>query len=657
MSKVLGIDLGTTNSCMAVMEGGQPVVVPNAEGGRTTPSVVAFTKSGERLVGMAAKRQAIINSRNTVYSIKRFMGRKYDEVQQERQRVPFEVVRAANGDAHVKVLVGGEEKMFSPPEISAMILAKMKADAEKYLGETITQAVITVPAYFNDSQRQATKDAGRIAGLEVLRIINEPTASSLAYGLDKKKDEHIAVYDLGGGTFDISLLSIGDGVFEVLATNGDTHLGGDDFDERVMNWIIDDFKQESGIDLRKQPDALQRIKEESEKAKIALSSALEYELSLPFVTADASGPKHIVKKLTRAKLEQLCDELVERTIGPVTNCLRDGKLDISKVDELVLVGGMTRMPKVIETAGRLIGKAPHQGVNPDEVVAVGAAIQGGVLKGEVKDVLLLDVTPLTLGIETLGGIMTPLIERNTTIPTRKSEIFSTASDSQSTVEIHVLQGERKMAGDNKTIGKFHLDGIPPAPRGVPQIEVTFDIDANGILHVGAKDLGTGKEQKITITASSGLSKDEVEKMRRDAESHAADDAKKREAAETKNRADATVYETEKFLKEHGAKVSADKKSKAEAAVSALKDAIKSEDADRMKSALENLNTEMQALSSELYAQAKSARGPGAQPGGPGGPTGPAEGGPAGGQAAGGPQGDVIDADFEMVDDDKNKKKK
>ena len=528
----------------------------------------------------------------------------------------------------------------------------MRADAETYLGEKITQAVITVPAYFNDSQRQATKDAGRIAGLDVLRIINEPTAASLAYGLDKKKDERIAVYDLGGGTFDISVLEIGDGVFEVKATNGDTHLGGDDFDERIMNWIIDDFKKETGIDLKKQPDSLQRIKEEAEKAKIALSSATDYEISLPFITADAGGPKHIVKKITRAQLEQLCDELIDRTKGPVEACLKDAKIDMSKVDELVLVGGMTRMPKVVDTARGLIGKAPHQGVNPDEVVAVGAAIQGGVLKGEVKDVLLLDVTPLTLGIETLGGIATPLIERNTTIPTRKSEIFSTASDSQPTVEIHVLQGERKMAVDNKTIGKFHLDGIPPAPRGVPQIEVTFDIDANGILHVGAKDLGTGKEQKITITASSGLNKDEVEKMRRDAESHAADDQKKREAAETRNRADTTVYETEKFLKEHGAKVSADKKSKVESAVAELKDAIKSGDADRMKSALEKTNTEMQALSSELYSQARAKSGP-EEAAGQGAPAGAAGQGEA---SRGKPEGDVIDADFEVVDDENKKKK-
>jgi molecular chaperone DnaK len=621
---------------MSVMEGGQPVVVPNAEGGRTTPSIVAFSKGGERLVGQAAKRQAVLNSRNTVYSIKRFMGRKYDEVEQERKRVPFEIVRASNGDAHVKVLVGGEDKTFSPPEISAMILAKMKADAEKYLGETITQAVITVPAYFNDSQRQATKDAGKIAGLEVLRIINEPTAASLAYGLDKKKDERIAVYDLGGGTFDISVLEIGEGVFEVKATNGDTHLGGDDFDERVMNWIIDEFKKESGVDLKKQPDALQRIKEESEKAKIALSSALEYEMNLPFITADATGPKHIVKKITRAQLERLCDELIDRTVHPVENCLRDAKVTMDKLDELVLVGGMTRMPKVVDTARRLIGKAPHQGVNPDEVVAVGAAIQGGVLKGEVKDVLLLDVTPLTLGIETLGGVSTPLIERNTTIPTRKSEIFSTAADNQSTVEIHVLQGERKMADTNKTIGRFHLDGIPPAARGVPQIEVTFDIDANGILHVGAKDLGTGKEQKITITASSGLSKEEVESMVKDASAHEADDKQRREAVETRNQADNAAYATEKFLKDNGEKISGDAKAKVEAALGKLREALKGNDTAALKSAMETVNTEMQTVSADLYAKARQPKG------GP--KAGPEAGGGAGAEGKK-PDGDVIDADF------------
>ena len=655
MAKVLGIDLGTTNSCMAVMEGGEPVVVPNAEGGRTTPSIVAFTKSGERLVGQAAKRQGVVNPKNTVYSIKRFMGRKYEEVELERKRVPYDVVRASNGDAAVKIVVGNEEKIYSPPEISAMILAKMKTDAEAYLGEKITEIVVTVPAYFNDAQRQATKDAGKIAGLEVLRIINEPTAASLAYGLDKKKDEHIAVYDLGGGTFDISLLSIGDGVFEVLATNGDTHLGGDDFDERVMNWIIDDFKSETGIDLKKQADALQRIKEESEKAKIALSSAMEYEINLPFITADATGPKHIVKKLTRAKLEQLCDELVERTIRPVEACLRDGKLDMSKVDELVLVGGMTRMPKVIETARKLIGKAPHQGVNPDEVVAVGAGIQGGVLKGQVKqDIVLLDVTPLSLGIETLGNVFTTLIPRNTTIPTRKSEIFSTAADSQTSVEVHVLQGERPMARDNKTIGRFHLTELPPAPRGVPQIEVTFDIDANGILHVSAKDLGTGKSQKITITASSGLNKDEVEKMRKEAEAHAEEDKKLREQVELKNRCDARVYETEKLMKEHKEILGDDQRKKLEDAIEKVKDALKREDADAMKVAEEQLTEVWHAVSSEIYAKVRektSTGGP--QPSQPSQPSQPAQ-EPGAEAKTGKKEGDVVDADFEMVDEDKKK---
>ena len=638
MAKVLGIDLGTTNSCMAVMEGGEPVVIPNAEGMRTTPSIVAFTKTGERLVGQAAKRQAITNPRNTVYSIKRLMGRKFEEVTSEAKRLPYELVRASNGDAQVKA----DGKMYSPPEISAMILQKLKTDAEAYLGEKITQAVVTVPAYFNDSQRQATKDAGRIAGLEVLRIINEPTAASLAYGLDKKKDEKIAVYDYGGGTFDISILDIGDGVFEVKATNGDTHLGGDDMDQAVMDWLASEFKKEHGIDLYKDEMAKQRLKEAAEKAKCELSTAQQSEINLPFITADANGPKHLTVSLTRSKLEQLTESLVERTVRPCQQCLKDS--GINSVDEVVLVGGQTRMPKLQDKAKDLFNREPHKGVNPDEVVAIGAAIQGGILKGEVKDILLLDVTPLSLGIETLGGVFTTLIERNTTIPTRKSEIFSTAADSQSTVEIHVIQGDRKMAADNKSIGRFHLDGIPAAPRGVPQIEVTFDIDANGILHVSAKDLGTSKEQKITITASSGLSKDEIEKMRKDAESHASEDEQKREEVETRNQADNMVYQTEKFLKENGDKANAEMKAEVEKAVTALKDALKGSDSAAMKAGMEKVNAAMQTLSSDLYSKARQSA-----------PQGGAEhAAPPEQDDAGGAKKDdgVIDADFEIVDDKK-----
>jgi molecular chaperone DnaK len=625
MSKIIGIDLGTTNSCMAVIEGGEPAVLENSEGRRTTPSVVAFTKAGDRLVGDAAKRQAVTNSRNTVYSIKRFMGRKFDEVQEEIKRVPYKVVKTANGDVAVEVEVGGKAKRFSPPEISAMILAKLKTDAETRLGEKITQAVITVPAYFNDSQRQATKDAGRIAGLEVLRIINEPTAASLAYGLDKKKDEKIAVYDLGGGTFDISVLEIGDGVFQVKATNGDTHLGGDDWDNLLMDWILDEFKKESGMDLRQQPDALQRIKEEAEKAKIALSSSTTFEINLPFITADASGPKHIQKALTRAKMEQITEKLFERTIGPVKACLKDANLEAAKIDELVLVGGMTRMPRVVETARTLVNKPPHQGVNPDEVVAIGAAIQAGVLKGDVKDVVLLDVTPLSLGIETLGGVFTKVIERNTTIPTRKAQTFSTAADNQPGVEIHVLQGERQFSKDSKTIGKFNLDDIPPAPRGLPQIEVSFDIDANGILHVSAKNLGTGKEQKITITASSGLSKEEIEKMRKDGELHAEEDRQRKEELETRNEADSAVYRTERLLKDNADKISAESKRSLEAAANAVKEALKGNDSSPIKTASEKLNAVWQTVSTELYKTAGDQKRPANEAaGGPAGPPPEAE---------------------------------
>ncbi len=649
MSRILGIDLGTTNSCMAVMEGGEPVVIPNAEGARTTPSVVAFTKTGERLVGQAAKRQAVTNPRNTVFSAKRFIGRKFTEVREEAKNMPFKVVEGKTGDAYIEVQVGDKTEQFAPQQIAAFVLAKLKADAEAYLGEKITQAVITVPAYFNDSQRQATKDAGKIAGLEVLRIINEPTAASLAYGLDKKKDEKISVFDLGGGTFDVSVLEIGDGVFEVKATNGDTHLGGDNWDEALISWLVDEFKKENGIDLRKDPMALQRLKEEAEKAKIALSSTQSVDINLPFITADASGPKHLNVQLTRAKMEQICDSLFQRCIQPFKNCLKDAELTSTQIDELVLVGGMTRMPKVVEIAKQLGGKQPHQGVNPDEVVAVGAAIQGGVLKGEVRDVLLLDVTPLTLGIETAGQVATPMIPRNTTIPTKKTQVFSTYSDNQPSVEIVVLQGERPMSRDNKILGTFRLDGIPPAPRGMPQIEVTFDIDANGILHVSAKDLGTGKDQKITIQGSSGLSKEEVEKMTKEAELHAEEDRKKKEAVESKNQLDTTIYQLEKTLKEAGDKMPANIKSKAEDAIKEAKKDLESNDAARMKAAMEKLS----AVGGELYQEAQKAQQ--AAGGAPG--SAPQDEAPKSDASSGKKtekKADVVDADFEVVDEDKKK---
>ena len=642
MAKILGIDLGTTNSCMATMEGGEPVVIPNAEGQRTTPSIVAFTKSGERLVGQAAKRQAVTNPKNTVFSIKRFMGRKYDEVAHECTLVPYEVVKAKNGDAHVKI----GDKVYSPPEISSMILQKMKTDAEAYLGEKVTQAVITVPAYFNDSQRQATKDAGRIAGLEVLRIVNEPTAASLAYGLDKKKEETIAVYDFGGGTFDVSILEIGDGVFEVKATNGDTHLGGDDLDQVVMQWLVDEFKKENGIDLSKDTMAIQRLKEAAEKAKCELSSANSTDINLPFITADASGPKHLAVTLSRAKLEQLCGDLVQRSSAPCRNCMKDA--GVASIDEVILVGGSTRMPKVQELAKEIFGREPHKGVNPDEVVGVGAAIQAGILKGEVKDVLLLDVTPLTLGIETLGGVFTPLIERNTTIPTKKSEVFSTAADQQPSVEIKIYQGERKFARDNKAIGNFNLDGIPPAPRGVPQIEVTFDLDANGILNVMAHDKGTGKEQKITITASSGLSDKEVKDMVRDAEMHADEDSKKREEVDTRNQAESLIYQVEKAVKDAGDKVSAEKKAPVDSAIEDLKTALKGSDLAEIKAKQEALTNAMNEIAQELYANKAPDGDAGA-----GAPPPP----PHEEDAGSSKQADdnVVDADFEMMDDDKKKK--
>lgn len=642
MGKIIGIDLGTTNSCMSVMEGGEAVVIPNSEGARTTPSVVAFAKNGERLVGQAAKRQAVTNPSNTIFSAKRFIGRKFDEVKEEAESLPYTVVKGKNGDAYIECDVNGEKKTFAPEQISAMVLQKLKADAEAYLGEKVTEAVITVPAYFNDAQRQATKDAGQIAGLEVKRIINEPTAAALAYGLDKGQDEVIAVYDLGGGTFDVSILEIGDGVFEVKATNGDTHLGGDNWDSALIDYLIAEFKKSDGIDLRSDKMALQRLKEEAEKAKIALSSTQSTDINLPFITADASGPKHLNITLTRSKLEQICDALYKRTITPYEACLKDSGHSKSEIGELVLVGGMTRAPKVVEIAKDLTGKAPHQGVNPDEVVAIGAAIQGGVLQGDVRDVLLLDVTPLTLSIETAGGVSTPMIERNTTIPSKKSQTFSTYADNQTAVDIKVLQGERPMAKDNKMLGNFRLDGIPAAARGVPQIEVTFDIDANGILNVSAKDQGTGKEQNIKITGSSGLDEAEVEKLKREAEAHAAEDQKLKAKVEARNELDNMVYQSEKQIEELGEKIPADKKTELEAAITEAKAVLDNQDADAeaLKAPKEKIMEVMQSFAQDLYGQA------GAEGAAPGGDAGAAQ---SEGKKA---DDDAVDADFEVVDEEK-----
>jgi molecular chaperone DnaK len=650
MGKIIGIDLGTTNSCVAVMEGNEPVVIPNSEGGRTTPSVIGFAKNGDRLVGQPAKRQAVTNPINTVFSVKRFMGRRHDEVSTEITEVPYNVISGDNGSARIKI----DDRVYSPPEISAMVLQKMKKTAEDYLGQEVTEAVVTVPAYFNDAQRQATKDAGEIAGLQVRRIINEPTAAALSYGLDKKnKEQIVAVYDLGGGTFDVSILQLGDGVFEVKSTNGDTHLGGDDFDQRIIDFLADEFKNQEGIDLRKDPMALQRLKEGAEKAKIELSSTTQTDVNLPFVTATQEGPKHLNITLTRAKFEQLVDDLVERSAGPCEMAIKDAGVSTSEIDEVILVGGSTRVPKVQELVKRIFGKEPHRGVNPDEVVAIGAAIQGGVLAGDVKDVLLLDVTPLSLGIETLGSVMTKLIDANTTIPTKKSEVFSTAADNQPSVEIHILQGERPMAADNRTLGRFHLDGLPPAPRGVPQVEVTFDIDANGIMHVSAKDKASGKEQSIRITSSSGLSEQEIEDMKNKAKENAAEDKKKKEGVEVRNGADNLVFQTKKQIEELGDKIPADAKAKLEAEITKVEEALKTDSTETIKAATDELNKIWGEIAQNLYQQpgADGQPGAGPQPG--------AQPGPDAGAQSEAPKDEkeVQDASYEVVDEEDNKKDK